>query len=410
MLERSGLAVRPLEVMRFRQALTVVAASLLSASLAHAQEPKPDPDLIKLGRSVLPDDEPAPARPIVGADAGAAADADTATEGGAPDAAALEPSASPPSASQDTLDAGGARPPADKVTPPSPPPKGRGTAPVGLGPGARQARIDNGQNLPLQGAAESPLATLGVPPQAVPVVATTATAGVMAVWPFLTKALAGLAKSIFGAFLKSRAKQGKAIDKTQKTIEVMGFVVRPVELASLLFGAAVYGLAIGYAFQGRNMSPAFFVSQEALVIAIYYARSFVRFAYERAYKLPTQFRFWPSGGLLCLVSAYLGNPLGTVGYELEETRTAEDAERIVKMKAWLIGVSLVMALGFFAANVVHPNKVLQTGRVMMSGMMLAEILPITPMPGLKIHRWRPAVWWGLFVTIVPTFVLINFLL
>lgn len=408
-------------------ALAVSGLAIVSmASFAWAEEPAPDPDLVKLGRSLLPDDEPVPARRVGRSDA-AAPNADlvgAATDAAAPDAdlvgAAIDASAEPDAAADASVSATpseirtgdpGSAPTTDGAPKPKPQAKAtEGTSPARLGPGARQARIDSGQNLPLQGAAESPLAALGVPAQAVPAVATTATVGAMAVWPFVLKTLTGLLKSVFGAFLKSRAKKGKTIDKSEKAIDLMGFVLRPAELAALLVGATVYGLAICYAFKGRNISASFFATQEALVVGIYYARSFVRFAYERAFKLPTRFRFWMGGGLLCLGSAYLGNPLGTVGYELEETTSPEDAKRIVKMKAWLIALALGMALAFFAANILHPNRVLQAGRVMMSGMMLAEILPITPMPGLKIYRWNKSIWALLAVVIVPTFVLINFVL
>ena len=256
--------------------------------------------------------------------------------------------------------------------------------------------------------AESPLAKMGVPVQAVPAVATVATVGAMAFWPFLAKTVAGLFKGFVASFLKTRAKKGMKVDKTQKKLNVMGFVVRPAELGALLLGALIYGLGVCYAFQGRKMSPSFLLGQEALVILIYYSRSFVRFGYERMFKITTQYRFWPGGGMLCLASAYLGNTLGTVGYELEEASSPEDADRIAKMKAWLIVISLLMAVGFCVANIMSPAKILQSGRVMMSGMALAEILPITPMPGRKIFAWKPTVWVLLVVLVVPTFIVINF--
>lgn len=295
-----------------------------------------------------------------------------------------------------------AAPPADPVTKPP--------APIAIGPAARKARIDSGENLPLAGPAESPIAKLGVPPEAVPIAATTVTVGAMALWPFLLKTLTGLLKAVFGSFLKTRAKKGQKIDKTQKAIHVMGFVVRPAELAALLFGALIYGLGVCYAFQGRNLKPSFLVGQEALVVLIYYSRSAVRFAYERAFKITTQYKFWPGGGLLCLASAYLGNTLGTVGYELEETTSPEDADRIVKMKAWLLVISLGLAFAFAAANILAPAKIFQSGRVMMSGMALAEILPITPMPGAKILKWSAGVWGLLCVGVAVSFILLNFIL
>lgn len=407
--------------------LALAAALAATAWVVSAEAQDTDPDLIKLGQSLLPDEDGKPAKKPVAkpaavkrVDAGAGpVDAGVVVDAGAVVAVeetvdAAVPIAEPVASAAPALEVvDAAAPPVVAAAPPPEPTAPKPSplfAPAAMGKAARQARIDSGQNLPLEAAKESPLAAVGVPVQAVPVVATTATVGAMAIWPFLVKTLTGLAKSLFGAFVKNKAKQGQKIDKEQKAIAIGGFTLRPFELASLLLGALVYGLGVCYAFQGRKLSLSFLASQEALVVVIYYARSFVRFGYERFYKLPTQFRFWPGGGLLCLASAYLGNTLGTVGYELEETKSPEDAQRIVRMKAMLVALSLAMAFAFFAANVVWPMKILQSGRVMMSGIALAEILPIAPMPGKKIKDWNVRVWLLLVVITLPTFVLVNFVL
>jgi hypothetical protein len=440
--------------MRVLASLAVVSVTLSIASVAAAQQPKVDKDLLDLGESVLPQDTPAPkpgasARPAgprapaakpsaahsaaappssaapaaapVGAvpDASAAsaagpADADVDAEADADVDAAGEADAAPAASTDSTLDAavqGDAAEVASAAPDESKPDAGAPPkAPVALGRAARQARIDSGQNLPLSAPAESPLAHAGVPVEAVPAVATAATVGTMAIWPLLIKTLTGLLKSVFGGFLKSRAKKGQKLDKEQKTIHVMGFAMRPAELLWVLVGALVYGFAVCYAFQGKKLQTSFLVSQEALVVVIYYTRSAVRLTYQRVAHLTTQYKFWLGGGLLCLGSAYLGTTLATVGYELEETKGPEDAERVMKMKVWLLVIALLMAYGFAAANVLSPAKIFQSGRVMMTGAALAEILPITPMPGKKIMSWRPGVWALLAVAVVTSFIVLNFVL
>ena len=295
---------------------------------------------------------------------------------------------------------------AQKDTDSGAPTPARGGAGGGGGGGGRLRTPDV---LPLKGAEESPLLKLGVPLQAVPAVATVATVGVMAIWPAILKTLTGLFKGFLGAKLKSRAKKDKKIDENQRAFQLFGFVIRPIEVGSLLVAALVYGLAVSYTFQGWKLRRPFLLSQELLVVAIYFSRSVVRFVYERVFKLTTQYKFWVGGGLLCLGSAYLGNTLGTVGFELEATKTPEDAKRVVRMKAWLILFAIVMAVGFFALNRHHPTKIWQSGRAMMSGMALGEILPIAPMPGQKVYQWNKLVWIGLLAIVVPTFILINFI-
>lgn len=338
----------------------------------------------------LPDAGAAPALPPPPGDAG------TSPE--------LLPGTTPPPAEEplDSATADDSEAPPAPGAPPRPPRRHR--------PSSHDARVRSGKNYPMQGAIQSPLARLGIPAKAVPAVATVAAVGATAFWPFLIKTLTGLLKSLLGSYLKNRAKKNKKVDDKQRSILVLGFRVRPAELGSLFLAATVYGLAVCYTLKGWKLDSPFVLRQEALVLGIYYLRSFIRFAYERMFGLVTQFRFWPGGGLLCLGSAYLGNTLGTVGYDLEAAKSPEATERAIRLKVWLIVIALGMALAFFTANWLYPQKVLQSGRLMTSGMALAEILPITPMPGQKIYRWRRRVWVLLCVLVVPTFFLINFFL
>jgi hypothetical protein len=360
-------------------------------------------DLIRMGANLLEE------RVDAGGDASTDASSDAEVDAGEDATAGAD-------AALQTLDAGAAPLDAGGATG-TVPPSGDGTEgtdgtrpPPRVGGVSRQDRIRSGANVDPQGPKDSPFAKLGVPPAAVPAVATVATAGVMALWPFLIKTLTGLLKGVVGGLLKNRAKKDKKIDATQRAFNFAGFVIRPMELASLLVAALIYGIAVCYTLQGWKMALPFVRTQELLIVAIYFSRSVVRFIYERSFKLTTQYKFWLGGGLLCLGSAYLGNTLGTVGYELEASKGPEDAKRILKMKTWLLVLALTMAVGFCVANRLAPAKILQSGRVMMSGMALGEIMPIAPMPGQKIYRWRRDVWAVLFVIIVPAFFIMNLVL
>ncbi len=271
-------------------------------------------------------------------------------------------------------------------------------------------RIETGKNYPMVATAQSPLARVGLNPRLVPAIATLLTLGAMSVWPFLMKTLLGLLKKLAAALLKNRAKKSQKLERDKIEWELFGFRIRPAELVALIIAAATYGLAVCYSLKGWKLDSRFVLYEELLVIAIYYARSTVRFVYERWTGLTTRYTFWPGGGILCLASAYFGNTLGTVGFELDAAKGKEDAARLVKIKVWMLLLALAMAIGFFAANLFHPDKILQSGRVITSGMALGEVMPMSPMPGLKIFRWRRSVWATLFVLVVPTFFLINFFL
>lgn len=264
--------------------------------------------------------------------------------------------------------------------------------------------------MPMGGVDDSPLAKMGVPPAAVPVVATVATVGAMSIWPFLMKTLTGLAKSIGATFLKNRAKKDMKVEQ-QVEYDLFGFRVRPQELLSLFAGSLCYGLAVAYAFMGKKINAGFVAGQESLVVTIAFVRAFVRFTFERQYRLVTQYKFWAGGGILCLGTAFLGNTLSTTGFELEAAgKGTEGAARAAKLKVALVSVALAMAIVFGWANIAGPTKLLQSARLATSGMALGEILPIAPMAGLKIYRWNNTVWAALFCTVVMSFALLNFIL
>jgi hypothetical protein len=187
--------------------------------------------------------------------------------------------------------------------------------------------------------------------------------------------------------------------------------VRPRELSALFLGALFYGLAVAYAFMGRKVTSTYLAGQESLVVTIALMRAFVRFFFERQYKLTTQYKFWPGGGILCLASAFMGNTLSTVGFEVEAaSKGPEAAARAAKLKVALVVTALWIAIVFAWANINGPTKILQAARVATSGMALGEILPIAPMSGIKIFKWNPAVWTVLFVLVVGSFFLMNFVL
>lgn len=276
---------------------------------------------------------------------------------------------------------------------------------------------DSDDNFPMDGVNQSPLHKLGVPPEAVPVVATVAAVSVMALWPSVIKAAGRLwqsflliARQVLSGHLRVWAKRDKKLDPGEQSIELRGFRLRPRELLAICATAAVYGLAIAYTLLGFAVNPLLWFWQTLAALTILLLRSLVRFVYERRHGLVTVLRFWPAGGLLCLGSAYLGTTLATGCYELESAGRPDAAAHGTRLRVSVLLMTFALAIGFFAANWLHPHKVLQMGRLVASGMALSEVLPVTPMPGLRIYKWRRSVWAVLFGLVVPTYFLVNFIL
>lgn len=272
-------------------------------------------------------------------------------------------------------------------------------------------------NYPMQGVEQSPLRNLGVPPPAVPVVATALTVSLMALWPSLEKAgsaalrtLGTILRQVISGHLRVWAKRGKKLDEKERYFELFGFRLRPLELLSLAATAAVYGLALAYLLVGWALSPLLVLWQILASLSILLMRSLVRFVYERQVGLVTVFRFWPAGGFFCLVSAYLGTMMATGNYELEATGRPDAAKHAARLRVGIVLATLGLSLAFFAANWHYPHKVLQMGRLVASGIVLSEVLPVAPMPGLRIYKWSRPIWALLFGLVVPTYFLVNFIL
>jgi hypothetical protein len=131
--------------------------------------------------------------------------------------------------------------------------------------------------------------------------------------------------------------------------------------------------------------------------------------YERRFGVVTVFRFWPAGAMICLGSALLGSALATGGYELESTKGPDAAAQAIRLKVGLLLMMFFISVSFFTANLLSPQKYFQIGRLLASGIALAEVCPMTPMPGLRIYQWRRTIWAILFALIVPAFFLMNFI-
>lgn len=290
-------------------------------------------------------------------------------------------------------------------------------APSGPGEGEADDAQEAESNYPMSGVQQSPLRKLGVPEPAVPVVATAVSVSVMALWPWLQKAgsavlrtLGTILRQVISGHLRVWAKRGKKLDEEERAFVLFGFRLRPRELLSLGATAAVYGMALSYLLVGWALSPQLVLWQILASLSILLMRSLVRFVYERQVGLVTVFRFWPAGGLFCLVSAYLGTMMATGNYELEATGRPDAAKYAARLRVGIVLATLGLALAFFAANWSYPHKVLQMGRIVASGIVLSEVLPVAPMPGLRIYKWSRSIWVLLFVLVVPTFFLVNFVL
>ncbi|MEZ4367667.1 MAG: hypothetical protein R2939_15530 [Kofleriaceae bacterium] len=240
--------------------------------------------------------------------------------------------------------------------------------------------------------------------------AAAATAAAVGIWPILMKVLMGFLKGLLAGRLKDRAKKKQKVRLDQRSYRVMGMNVRPREVLHLTIGALVYGFAVYYAMFGWSLRSNALGRQETLVFMFGMVRLVIRYVYERIYGIVSEYRFWAGGGVLALGSAYMGNALNTVGFELNTAQTDEEKRRMLKLSVVMILVSLGLAVVFFLANRSHPTTFFQCGVLASTGSCLTDMLPAKPMTGQKIWAESKLLYAGLAALVLPAFFLLNFVL
>ncbi|MBI5227063.1 hypothetical protein HY988_00610 [Candidatus Micrarchaeota archaeon] len=265
------------------------------------------------------------------------------------------------------------------------------------------------KNIKMQARHKSPLVTLGLSPDYVPLVASAISSALLLLWPNILIISGTFLKVYSAGFLKSKAKEKTSIEEVAEHANKFGFTIRLKEILGLLIATLVYGIAVSYAFTGLEVDFEILFYAIIFAGALFSLRTVIRFLFERFFKLKSVFSLWKEGCGICLVSAVLGNTLQTTGYELEEANT-ENQKKLALMKFSITFITMLLAVIIFFINLESPDKILQVFIAIASGLAFTEVIPIAPMPGAAIKKWNLWVWCIIFILIVATYFLINFYL
>lgn len=272
-------------------------------------------------------------------------------------------------------------------------------------------------NYAKQNVGTSPLKGL-IDDRLIPVAATAVAVGGLALLPHLMKIL----RSVIGKCITAKyGKEGKRFSDGWPVLEAFGFHVRSFDLLSVLLAAAIFGAGFAWTFAAGKDNLLKMIGLNIVIAAmLYYGQSILRIIVARLQNVKTEYQFWAEGAFLTLLSAYLGNMVGSVGYFLEEERKKQhggkakdekpdiaERERIRKAARLRLAIILVTAsfgFLFFIANIIHPNKALQLFAAFCVLNAATDLLPIAPLPGAVLKKWRWYVYvplalltWGLYI-------------
>ena len=178
------------------------------------------------------------------------------------------------------------------------------------------------------------------------------------------------------------------------------------EILSVLLGAFVFALAISWTFTGNAGGLTRILGISILACAcVFVIQEIPRMRISGKKGTVTEFIFYPLGAGMTLLSAFLGNVFGNPGKWIFKHK-----EYSGKIYYTMMLSIFILSIILFFVNVVRPSVFLQIGMVATSTLSAFEFLPFKPLNGREIFKWRPKLWTITFILIVPTYILINFVL
>ena len=257
-------------------------------------------------------------------------------------------------------------------------------------------------NIERESARLSPLAKF-MPVKYVPVAASLI--GVLLV--YLTKFL----KVYGGKYITSIGKKSAEVKEQYLGFMINHLHIKVREYLAILIGASIYGLAIALSYTGlqSTMLKTFQITLLSCLI-IFGVKESIRFVMSYFTKIHAEFVFWVSGGVIALLSGYLGNTMNTVAYIIEFKDKHFSFEKLTKIKYIVVLITFFLGTTFFLMNLLFPAKLYQMIMASATTSGMAEMFPFKPLGGKDIKVWKPRVWYLTFIIMVVSYVMINFVI
>ncbi|MFH0737819.1 MAG: hypothetical protein V1827_04540 [Candidatus Micrarchaeota archaeon] len=181
------------------------------------------------------------------------------------------------------------------------------------------------------------------------------------------------------------------------------------EILAVLGASLVLGISISWQYFGDDLWGWIAINTAICLIgAIIHEVSHRLFAHY--FKIRMEYRFWPAGSLLTLVSSYLGNAFSIQGFILEEIPPETPKWQAGLMKLSAPVISAIVMCVFAYMYYLEPNPVYQIVYSTSALWAMAEMLPFGSLDGKDIKDWSPTVWGISFFLISSAYVIVTFFL
>jgi len=187
--------------------------------------------------------------------------------------------------------------------------------------------------------------------------------------------------------------------------------VNLMEPLAIMGASLVLGISMSWQFFGPSPDFAWWVAVNTFIClcaAILHEVSHRLVAHVFGFRV--EYRIWPAGSLLTLVSSWLGNAFSVQGFLLEEI-----PENAVKWKVALMRivgplVSSATMVAFALLNAVFPSVYFQLIFSTSALWAVAEVFPFSGLDGKDLKDWNILVWLFTFLMVGGAYVLVTFIL
>lgn len=247
-----------------------------------------------------------------------------------------------------------------------------------------------------EGAAYSPLNAI-VPREYVPVAAT----GIS----ILMLALINVARTVFEFKALNLGRRGKKVGEGA----AFWRSVNLTEMLAIAGASTVLGISISWQFLGPDENFLFWVVVNTLIcLGAAILHEVTHRIFALTFGIRMEYRFWPAGSLLTLVSSWLGNAFSIQGFILEEVEPGTPKWKVGVMKLAAVLASATVMVLFAWLYIQEPSQIYRTVYSTSALWAMAEILPFGSLDGRDIREWSHAVWFAAFVLVGGAYCAVTF--
>ncbi|MEW6722628.1 MAG: hypothetical protein AB1324_05180, partial [Candidatus Micrarchaeota archaeon] len=179
------------------------------------------------------------------------------------------------------------------------------------------------------------------------------------------------------------------------------------EMGAIAGASVVLGLSISWQFFGGDFLRWFLINTlVCLGAAILHEITHRIFAHF--FKIKMEYRFWPAGSALTLISSYLGNAFSIQGFILEEIPpdTPKWKAGVMKLSAPLVSAAVMVIFALVYSSTYEPvYKIIYSTSALWA---MAEILPFGSLDGKDVKEWSHTVWFLAFLFISAGYIWATF--